>query len=215
MEILVATLAYALAGRDTDVVGHIQELNATLQGAPGLHSSRFYQQRSDNSCFLLLHTWEDEESWQQARTQANPKTLLINTTSGMLLTQPEQWVMYYLWGYHRPTISPTTASVHLTTMQAGNNEAYQRGWIKGLQKQVLQSPVSFAFLAREFGTEQATTRASAAAERAQLSKPVFLNLFSWTSEEERRAFYNNSSYQLLDRFVRSQGAVRIIPLDPL
>ncbi|HEX4208424.1 MAG TPA: antibiotic biosynthesis monooxygenase [Ktedonobacteraceae bacterium] len=218
MELLVATLVSMFAERDTDSAGQIHSLADTLRGAPGLHSSRFYRNRGDPTCFLLLTTWEDTESWRQARAEFNPKTLLLKSASGMLQAQPEQWVMQYLWGYYRPAAPATLTAVHLATIRAGYEDTCQQGWVNGLRQQVNQSTLSSAFLARgrsEGFFAPPSVPSTGTGKHAQQHNPVFLNLFSWSTEAEHRALYTSPYYQALDLFIRNQGVMRVFPLEPI
>ena len=114
-ELLVVTLVYTLPDRDTDALAHIRFIGEMMRNATGLVSSSFYHSREQQPYYLLLNTWEDEESWQQARERYNPTALLL-THPDLLVALPEQWYMYYRWGYSRPARSQTVATTHIITV---------------------------------------------------------------------------------------------------
>ncbi|WP_201367400.1 antibiotic biosynthesis monooxygenase family protein [Dictyobacter formicarum] len=62
----------------------------TLRSAPGLISTRLYRGRGNGIVYLLLTTWEDEQSWLKAQERHTPKKLLLTATN-LLVSQPEQW----------------------------------------------------------------------------------------------------------------------------
>lgn len=229
MELLVVTLAHMAVERVADMLACASMVSDTLRNAPGLLSTRLYRsrgegKRSETSC-LLCTTWEDDASWLQARERYNPRTLFQNLANHPLSTTPEQWFMRYLWGYNRPTAAPVLASVHLATTCHDQLDYAQRSWLKGLRRQAIQPNLSFAFLAygiRDEGPVETTLSAlnepSTWSQTTRASKPpepVFLNLFSWSSEAELEGFYASPYYSAVDALARSIGKVRLLSLEPV
>jgi hypothetical protein len=220
MELLVVTLAYTTTDRDADLLARIRLIADTVRNAPGLVTSRFYHSRGDDAYYLMLTTWSDDESWRRAQERYNPKQLLQASATELLSATPEQWLMRYLWGYSRPTANPVlTAVAHLAHIRKEQAEYAQLGWMKGLQQQEVQSTLAFAFLARgvhEDSMPISRLATSATTEEAAYHKgSVLLNLFSWASEDQRKEFYAEPSYQAINRFVSGTGTVRILPLEPM
>jgi quinol monooxygenase YgiN len=221
MELLVVTLAYTTSGRDADVLARVRLVTDTIRNAPGLVNSRFYRSRGNNSYYLMLTTWEDEESWHRARERHNPKHLLLELASEMLTASPEQWLMNYLWGYSRPSATPVVAAAHLASIRPDRVEFAQRGWIEGLRRPPVQTTLAFAFLARGMNERSAAESASAPQDAMESNAAYYqqgnmlLNLFNWGSEIEREDFYTDPSYQTISKFVNSVGVVRILPLEPM
>lgn len=227
MELLVVTLAYIAAERVADALACASMVSDTLRNAPGLVSARLYrgrgETRSQAVCCLVFSTWEDNESWLQARERYNPRSLFQNLAlPGMLCGVPEQWFMRYIWGYNRPITLPMLAAVHLANVYPNQQDFAQRGWLKGLRRQGMHPNLSFAFLARGVGDNDPTERALAALDERDVtgfkphqSEAVFLNLFSWSNENEIEAFYASPYYQAIDTLVRTVGVVRLLSLEPL
>jgi hypothetical protein len=222
MELLVATLAYTTTGRDADVLARIRLIADTVRIAPGLVTSRFYRSRGKDTYYLMLTTWDDDESWQMAQEKYGPKQLLTSLATELLTAAPEQWLMRYLWGYSRPAANPILAAAHLAHIRKEQAEYAELGWIEKLRQQAVQSTLAFAFLAR--GMQEETFAASRASARgktgATQSLPYhrgsfLLNLFSWGSENEREEFYADPNYQAINRFVNSAGSVRVLSLEPM
>ena len=222
MELLVATLAYTTTGRDADVLARIRLIADTVRIAPGLVTSRFYRSRGKDTYYLMLTTWDDDESWQRAQEKYGPKQLLTSLATELLTAAPEQWLMRYLWGYSRPAANPILAAAHLAHIRKEQAEYAELGWIEKLRQQAVQSTLAFAFLAR--GMQEETFAASRASARgktgATQSLPYhrgsfLLNLFSWGSESEREEFYADPNYQAINRFVNSTGSVRVLSLEPM
>jgi quinol monooxygenase YgiN len=218
MEILVVTSACTTIEHNTDVLAQVQWIADTLHNAPGLISSRFYQNRENSSSYLMFTTWEDEESWLKAQERYNPKTLLQSSATKLLAEPPEQWRMHYLWGYNRPAVTATVVAVHLTTVPIHQAEASQQKWMNELCKQDLKHSLGFAFLARGKREETAGHKekppfAPAIIENHLNSAgPVFLNFLSWGSEAACRKFYASPTYKELDIFIRSTNAMQHILL---
>jgi quinol monooxygenase YgiN len=221
-ELLVVTLAYTMTGRDADVLTRIRLIADTVRNAPGLVTSRFYRSRGNDAYYLMLTTWDDDESWRKAQERHNPRQLLLKSAPGLLIAPPEQWLMRYLWGYSRPLANPILAAAHLAHIRKEQAEYAQLGWIEGLQQRAVQAPLAFAFLARgiheNFPGSQSTTPTPALdspEEVPYLQGSVLLNLFSWASENEREQFYADQNYQDINRFVSTTGTIRILPLESL
>ncbi len=222
MELLVVTLAYTTAGRDADVLARIRLIADTVRIAPGLITLRFYRSRGNDSYYLMLTTWDDDESWHKAQEKYGPKQLLVGLASELLTATPEQWLMRYLWGYSRPAGSPLLAAAHLAHIRKEQAEYAELGWIKGLRQQAVQSTLAFGFLARGMLEEtfaasrpSEASKADGAQGAAYHHGSVLLNLFSWASENERAEFYADPNYQAINRFVSGTGTVRILPLEPM
>ncbi|GER89389.1 hypothetical protein KDW_35510 [Dictyobacter vulcani] len=112
-ELLVVTLARVLPEKDIEARGRIRSVVETLRSAPGLISTRIYAGRNNGMFYLLFTTWDDEESWLKAQERHTPRQLLSLHAKDLLVAPPEQWLMYYLWGYSRPTQPPQHAAVQL------------------------------------------------------------------------------------------------------
>ncbi len=220
-ELLVVTLAYMMTGRDADVLTRIRLIADTVRNAPGLVTSRFYRSRGNDAYYLMLTTWEDDESWRRAQERHNPRQLLLKSAAGLLIAQPEQWLMRYLWGYSRPQASPVLAAAHLARIRKEQAEYAQLGWIEGLRQKTVQEPLAFAFLARgvqeegSSGGPFATPTPDSGEEMPYHQGSILLNLFSWASEREREQFYADQNYQDINRFVGTTGTIRVLPLEPL
>ncbi len=216
MELLIATLAHTLAGRDTDVLARIRWISDAIRNAPGLLTSHFYRGRNNNAYYLILTTWEDNESWRKAQEHYNPKNLLFETNN--LQTEfPEQWSMHYLWGYTRPIASPLLATVHLTTALPRQIESIQQGWIQGLRQHALQPTLAFAFLARGMDEDETSPRRVVKhGETDCVQGTVLLSFLSWDSDTEREDFYEDESYQLIHRTNEAHGGTtRVLALEPI
>jgi hypothetical protein len=218
-ELLVVTLAYTITGRDADVLTRVRLIADTVRNAPELVTSRFYRSRGNDAYYLMLTTWNDDESWRRAQERHNPRQLLLGSAAGLLTAPPQQWLMRYLWGYSRPLASPMLAAAHLAHIRKEQASYAQQGWIEGLRQPAVQAPLAFSFLARgvhEEGTSSgpAATPAPEGQEEAPYHLgSVLLNLFSWASDNEREQFYADPNYQDINRFVSSTGIVRILPLE--
>ena len=221
MELLVATLAYTEVGKDLDGLARLRFISDTMHNAPGLINTRFYHGREPESYYFMLTTWEDEESWHKAQDRHSPKNLLMGSAGELLTAPPEQWLMYYLWGYSRPLAQPAIAAAHLVTARPDQADRVERRWIDGLRRQAEQPTLAFAFLARgrsEDGalTQHASITNNAATEGwADKYNPNFLNLLSWPGETQRKDFYADQNYKALSGFLRSVGVVRVLALDPV
>ncbi|HEV2661408.1 MAG TPA: antibiotic biosynthesis monooxygenase [Ktedonobacteraceae bacterium] len=222
MELLVATLAYTTTGRDADILARIRLIADTVRTAPGLISSRFYRSRGKDAYYLMLTTWDDDESWHNAQEKYGPKQLLTTMATELLTSAPEQWLMRYLWGYSRPAASPVLAAAHLAHIRKEQAEYAELGWIEKLRQQAVQSTLAFAFLARGMQEETfAASRALASGKPTTAQSvpyhqgSVLLNLFSWGSESEREEFYADPNYQAINRFVTGTGSVRVLSLEPM
>jgi hypothetical protein len=221
MELLVATLAHILPGRDEEGLARIQLISDTVRNAPGLIITRFYRGRGQKSYYLILTTWEDEESWHKAQERYNPKQLLVTSASELLSQPPEQWLMHYLWGYSRPAAVPALAAAHLATIRPDQVERTQRGWIESLRRQAIQPVLSFAFLARGIKEDMLASQLAVSESRLDGSNSsvqdgsIFLNLLSWASEADREEFYVDANYHAISLLLGSVGALQILTLEPL
>src|SRR6184192_3280477 len=187
MELLVVTLAHTNTGRDADILARIRLIADTVRNAPGLVISQAYRGQGTHAYYLLLTTWDTEESWYQVQDRYNPKHLLLGSATELLIAPPEQWLMHYLWGYSRPAAVPILAATHLATIRPEQAERTQRAWIESLRRQAIAPTLAFAFLAR--GLNEETPAAQVAHTSAKGDKPyqhgsIFLNLLSWGSEAD-------------------------------
>ena len=216
MELLVATLAYTLGSRETDVLARIRLIADTVRNAPGMIESRFYRGRGKEPYYFALTTWDDDESWQRAQERHNPGQLLLENSADLLTIPPKQWLMRYLWGYSRSTVTTAMAAVHLATPRPAQVDTTQQQWLQRLRQQTLQSALSFAFLAR--GThETAKTHASATVAGGQDTlapqSTLLLNLLSWANDSDREKFYAHPGYQAIHKLVKSTGMMHVLPLE--
>ncbi len=227
MELLVVTLAHTYPGRDADGLARMRIISDTVRNVPGLVTARFYRSRGNKSYYFILTTWEDEDMWQKARERFSPRQLLLGSATELLTGQPEQWLMQYLWGYSRPAAAPILAAAHLATIQAGQADLVQRGWIESLRRLAIQPTIAFAFLARGINEDLTqlahptqppalpSSGSTGNAETVYQQGAVFLNLLSWASETDREDFYSDPNYQAISRFIGGMGVIQILPLDPL
>ena len=221
MELLVVTLAHITPGKDADGLARIRLILDSVRNAPGLVISRFYRSRGDDTYYFMLTTWEDEESWWRAQERYNPKQLLLESPTELLIDPPEQWLMQYVWGYSRPAAVPILAAAHLATIRADQAERTQRGWIESLRRQAVQPTLAFAFLARgvneiaSMPEHPPATRARNEADAFYQHGSIFLNLLSWASEADREEFYADANYQAISLFLNSVGIIQMLTLDPL
>ncbi len=217
MEILVVTLAQTVARKDTEVFSRIRSIGDTLRSAPGLVSFRYYRSRGNEAYYFILTTWQDEESWLSAQERHNPKQLLL-ATAGLLTSQPEQWQMYYIWGYSRPIAPPTLANAHFITVRSQHVDLVQKGWLQGLHQQSLQSSLAFAFFARTQTPTISpvnTPNIAGNTEQGYVQTSILLCFLSWASELEREEFYMHTNYQTMNKFIEGIGNMRVLPLEPI
>jgi hypothetical protein len=189
-----------------------------MRQATGLVTSYFYHSREQRPYYLLLNTWEDEESWQQAQEHHNPAVLLLSHPD-LLAAPPEQWYMYYRWGYSRPARLQTVATVHIATIRAGAFEATHSAWLQELRKQAAQFTFTFSFLAHGIAdTHIGHTTAHAVTEtiNTDLIKQgnVLLTFITWLSDAERVAFYRSHAYQRMSAMLEQQSDTYMLILDP-
>jgi hypothetical protein len=190
-----------------------------MHNAPGLVTSHFYHSREQQPCYLLLNTWEDEESWQQARERYNPAVLLLKHLD-FLAALPEQWYMYYRWGYSRPARTQTVATTHIATVQPDSFAALHTAWLQELRKLAAQFTFTFSFLAygsADTQIEHTTTHAVTEPVNADLIQQghVLLTFISWPSDAARRAFYSSTTYQSMSTILAQQSDTHLLTLDPL
>ncbi|GHO84512.1 antibiotic biosynthesis monooxygenase family protein [Dictyobacter formicarum] len=219
-ELLVVTLAHVLPGKDTEARAHIRSIADTLRSAPGLISTRLYRGRGNGIVYLLLTTWEDEQSWLKAQERHTPKKLLLTATN-LLVSQPEQWLLYYLWGYSRPTAPAQLASVHIMTIEPQKIEQVQKQWLAGLYQPELQTNLTFAFFARGIN-DTPTAHKMAAVTHATTYQEIFAQqssllfvFFSWANEMEREDFYAQEIYQQVKKIVERTAPINVLSLEML
>ncbi|GCF11511.1 antibiotic biosynthesis monooxygenase family protein [Dictyobacter arantiisoli] len=219
-ELLVVTLAHIHPGNDRDALARIRAIVETLQSAPGLLSTRIYRGHHNGTTYLLLTTWEDEESWLKAQERHTPKQLLLSMKD-MLVSPPEQWLMYYLWGYNRPTVSPVLACAHLISVTPQQMDMLQNIWLNNLRQPALQDWLTYAFLARGTNDTPTATRIATAPHSSgyrevfQLQSTLLFSFFSWSNESEREAFYADTTYQAMQQLAEQHGIVRTQPLEAI
>jgi hypothetical protein len=189
-----------------------------MRRANGLVTSSFYRSREQQPSYFLLSTWEDEESWQQAQERYNPIALLL-AHPDLLATLPEQWYLYYRWGYSRPARLQTVATTHITTVQADTIEATHTAWLQELRKQTTQFTFTFGFLAYGIAdTHIEHNAANAVTEtlNVDLIKKgnVLLTFISWPSDTERVAFYRSHAYQKMSAILGQKSNTYMLILDP-
>lgn len=222
MEILIGTMAYTTARYEAEVSTSVRLIIDTLQNAPGLVSARFYRGQGPLPYYLFFTTWADEESWQRAQRHYNPGELLLSAASDLLTAPPEQWHMHYIWGYHQPALPSNLAAAHIASVPPDKTKTCQQEWLHALRQQAILSLVGYSFLACGEHTNSSQRKDKAAhfseadeEETIRIHKSVFVNLFSWNSETDKRAFYASSHYQTLDQLIRKLGSMRILQLERL
>lgn len=220
MELLVVTLAQTVTRKETEVLSGIRSIGDTLRSAQGLVSFRYYRSRGNEAYYFILTTWQDEDSWLHAQERHNPRQLLL-TTPDLLASPPEQWLMYYIWGYSRPIAPPTLANAHFITVRAQHVDLVQKGWLQGLHQHSLQSSLAFAFFARSQAlSPAASSTTNTTGNKGQAVPPgspasIFLCFLSWASDMEREQFYTNANYQAMSKFIEGIGSTRMLPLEPI
>jgi hypothetical protein len=190
-----------------------------MRNAPGLVTSYFYHSREKQPYYLLLNTWEDEESWRQARERYNPTALLLKRLD-FLAAFPEQWYMHYRWGYSRPARTQTVATAHIATVQADTFAAIHMAWLQELRKLAAQFMFTFSFLAygsADTHIEHTTAHAITETVNADFIQQghVLLTFISWPSDAARRAFYSSTTYQSISARLAQQSETYLLILDPL
>ncbi len=224
MEILIGTLAYTTARYEAEVSTSVRLIIDTLQNVPGLVSARFYRGQGPLPCYLFFTTWADEESWQRTQGHYNPGELLLTSASGLLTAPPEQWRMHYIWGYHRPALPSNLAAAHIASVPPDKAKTCQQEWLQALRQQTALSLISYSFLAcgervnsnrRKDKVTPSSESEKDEEETVRIRKSMFINLFSWNSEVDKRAFYASSRYQTLDQLIRKLGSIRILQLERL
>ncbi|HEY6539648.1 MAG TPA: antibiotic biosynthesis monooxygenase [Ktedonobacteraceae bacterium] len=217
MELLIATLAHTARGANEEALARVRLVVDTMKNVPGIMNTRLYAGRDNEGCYFILTSWEDEESWRRAQEQErqNPRDLLLSTGSELLTTAPEQWQMYYLWGYSRPSAQPTIAAAHLATVRPDATERIQRNWIETLQRQASQLTLAFAFLTRGRNVDRASYGINgSAAQQENAGGSSFLNLLSWPDETQQKEFYADLHYKALRGHLNQVGMERVIMLEP-
>lgn len=219
MELLVATLVHTHPQRDVDATARIRLIADTIRNTPGLMDLSLYRSRGQASHFLMLTTWDSEESWHESYERHSPKSLLLSSATELLTTSPEQWLMHYLWGYTRPAATPTCASAHLAHIRPDQAELAQQGWIEALRRQARFPLLAFAFLARGSCEHRESTSPAAQTEEQKESgyrhSAVFLNILNWANNADREDFYADTTYQVINRFIGTLGKMQALSLEPL
>jgi len=220
MELLAVTLVHTTAGKDVDGLADIRLVLDTIRNAQGLVNLRSYRGSGDDSYYLILTTWPDEESWQKAQERYNPKQLVLNSIP--MVAPPKQWLMRYLWGYSRPAAKPVLAAAHIATIRPDQAEYIRRGWIECLRRQVVQPTLALAsaFLARGIEEDALLSHHLMPGDKAiedvsYLDGPIFLNMLSWPDEANREEFYVDPDYQTINRFLGGVGTTQVLALEPL
>lgn len=222
MELLVATLAHIVSGSEDDGTTRLRLISETIQNAPGLVNARFYRSKEPELYYFMLTTWEDEDFWYKAQERYNPKTLIRGSTSELLTTQPEQWLMRYIWGFSRPSAQSVIAAAHIVTVKPDQVERVERNWMEVLRRQVKQPALAFAFLAKGSNEDSAFTHDQTTMNNIKFTDTSantyssnFLNVLSWPNETQRKDFYADQHYKAVSGFLSSVGVVRILALDPI
>lgn len=213
-ELLVVTLAHILPGKEREARIHIRTVVEALQSAPGLISTRIYRGRNSDITYLLLTTWEDEESWLKAQERHTPKKLL-QSAQNLLTAVPEQWLMYYIWGCTRPTSSSQLAAVHLITVAPQVIETVQADWLAGLRQPDLRSLLTFAFLARGINDIATAPHTGGYREAFKVQSTMLLSFLSWGNEVENEEFYADAGYQSIKSMAERAGAMYTLALESI
>jgi heme-degrading monooxygenase HmoA len=219
-ELLIATLAQTLPGKEATALARVQTIIDTLRSAPGLTTTHFYRGHGDTALFFILTTWEDEESWLKAQERHNPKHLLLNSRE-LLATPPEQWVLSYIWGFRRPIAAPTLASAHLVAVTTPHIEQARQNWLQELRHPDVQALLTFGFLAQGISDTPTATRiarpgfALNGREIFKQAGSLLMSFYSWSTEIERNAFYASPRVQQLKPIEEKAIKTRIIPLETL
>lgn len=215
MELLVASLVQTSRGSNEEALARLRLAADSMKNIAGVMNVRLYTGREGEACFFIFSSWEDEEFWHKAQGRQNLRDLLLNVSGELLTPAPEQWQMYYLWGYSRPSARPTIAAVHLATVRPDAGERIQQAWIETLQRQTAQLTLAFAFLTRgrNVGTALYSTN-GAGATQENASGSTFLNLLSWTDETQQKEFYADLQYKAFRGYLNQVGMERIIMLEP-
>src|SRR5690348_4371861 len=217
MELLVATLAHTARGAHEDALARMRLVVDTMKNVPGIMNTRLYAGKEGEGSYFILTSWEDEEYWRKAQEQGrqNPRDLLYSAAGELLTTTPEQWQMYYLWGYSRPSAQPTVAAAHLATVRPDATERIQHTWVETLQRQAAQLTLAFAFLTRGRNMDTGSYVVNgSAAQQENAGGSTFLNLLSWPDETQQREYYSDLQYKAFRGYLNQVGMERIIMLEP-
>lgn len=217
MELLVVTLAQVNPTREADALARMRIISDTVRNAPGLLSARFYRSREPDISYCMLTTWDNLEWWQKAQERHSPYRLLLDSSTGIFHTPPDQWLMQYLWGYSRPVAQPVVAAAQLALVRPEMVERVQQGWLESLRNQAIEPILSFALLARSIEEEPASQHTPPAGIPRQPIRQgtMFFNLLSWPGEKYREDFYANENYQSMRGLLNRTGMVHILTLDPI
>lgn len=217
MELLVATLAHTTRGANEEALARVRLVVDTMKNVPGVMNTRLYAGREGDGSYFIFTSWEDEEFWRKAQEQErqNPRDLLYSAVGELLIAAPEQWQMYYLWGYSRPSAQPTIAAAHLATVQPDATERIQRAWIENLQRQAAQLTLAFAFLTRGRNMDSGSYVANGSAARQEnVGGSTFLSLLSWPDETQQKEYYSDLQYKAFRGYLNQVGMERLIMLEP-
>jgi quinol monooxygenase YgiN len=225
MELLVITLVQANPAREGDALARIRMIADSVRNAPGLLNARFYRGKRPDTSYFILTTWENNEWWHKAQERYDPRMLLFNSSPGVFLTPPDQWLMQYIWGYSRPLAQSVVVAAHLALIRPDQSARVQQLWLESLRQQAIEPILAFALLARsleEAPAAYASKRPSQPlqASEAQYQRPpgqrsMFLNLLIWPSEAYQEDFYAHEQYQSIHELLNQAGFMRILKLDPL
>jgi heme-degrading monooxygenase HmoA len=206
--------------RDPETATRIHMVAEAVRPAAGLMNIQCYQSREKESYYVLLSTWDDEESWHKARERHNPRQLLLKSAGQHLAGEPEQWFLHYLWGYTKPTITPGVITLQLSNVRPDKIEQAQQVWLKSLSQQARETSLSYAFFARGAYEDPALalrhppTEAAHHKDSSYLQGTVLLNFFSWGTERDRETFYAHPLSQRIATFINSTSISRILALEP-
>ncbi len=220
MELVIVTLVQTNPQREMDVVARLRLIADTVRNTQGLIKANFYRGRGENAYFVILTTWDSEESWQLAQERYSPKNLLLSSATELLTASPEQWLMTYLWGYSRPTAIPTQATIHLAHIRPEQIERVHQGWLEGMRRQAAYPLLAFAFLARGIHEHSTLTHTPPSAKTSEPSESpyrqgsTFLNLLSWANDMDREDFFADPTYRAIQRFIHTAGIIQTFTLEP-
>ncbi len=220
MDLLIVTLVQTNPQREIDVVARLRLIADTIRNAQGLLTANFYRGRGGNANFVILTTWDSEESWQLAQERYSPKNLLLSSATQLLTASPEQWLMSYLWGYSRPASTATQAMIHLAYIRPDQFERVQKGWLEGMRRLTAYPLLAFSILARGIHEHSMLAQQASLTAHAEpvapdyLQGPVFLNLLTWANDMDREDFLEDTTYQAILRFIRTAGSIQTFTLEP-
>lgn len=218
MELLVVTLAQVSPAREADALARMRIISDTIRNAPGLLNARFYRSRQPGIAYCMLTTWESSEWWEKAQERYSPSGLVQDSPTGIFQTPPDQWLMYYIWGYSRPRAQATVAAAYLALVRPEMVERVQQNWLESLRQQAVEPILAFALLARtldEKSTRDEPGEDAGASRSAIQQGAIFFNLLSWPDERYREDFYANEYHQNTRGLLDRTGMVHVLVLDPI